>query len=129
MTERDLISPRRLVRRSDAAEYVRTAWGIPLSPKTMAKQAVVGGGPKFRKAGRVPLYDTGDLDNWARSRLSELVTSTSQLKGLREKQARKRDPHFCRGSIAGTGGEAARSPRENKPQLKQASHRVGGEAA
>ena len=80
MTERDLISPRRLLRRAAAAEYVRTTWGIPLSPRTMAKQAVVGGGPRFRKAGRIPLYDAADLDNWARSKLSGLVASTSELK-------------------------------------------------
>jgi hypothetical protein len=67
----------------------------------------VGGGPKFRKAGRVPLYDPEDLDDWARSKLSELVTSTSQLKALREKQARKCDPHLAE--------EALRGPEEKRP--------------
>jgi hypothetical protein len=79
MTDRDLIAPRRLLRRADAAEYVKKTWGIPLSPRTMAKQAVVGGGPKFRKAGRIPLYDPANLDEWARSKLSSLVASTSEL--------------------------------------------------
>jgi hypothetical protein len=70
---------RRLPRRWEAADYVKTEWGIPLSPRTMAKQAVVGGGPKFRKAGRVPLYDAPDLDEWAKSKLTDLVASTSEL--------------------------------------------------
>lgn len=68
-----------MLRRSDAARHVTDTWGIPLSPKTLAKLAVVGGGPKFRKAGRVPLYDPTNLDEWARSKLSRLVASTSEL--------------------------------------------------
>jgi hypothetical protein len=73
------LAPRRLLRRSDAARHVTDNWGIPLSPKTLAKLAVVGGGPKFRKAGRTPLYDPTNLDEWARAKLSGLVASTSEL--------------------------------------------------
>jgi hypothetical protein len=73
------IAPRRLLRRSGAAKHVEETFGIPVSPKTLAKLAVVGGGPKFRKAGRIPLYDPPDLDEWARSKLSPLVSSTSEL--------------------------------------------------
>lgn len=78
MTNADL-APCRMLRRSDAAKHVTDTWGIPLSPKTLAKLAVVGGGPKFRKAGRVPLYDPANLDEWARTKLSSLVASTSEL--------------------------------------------------
>jgi hypothetical protein len=73
------LMPRRLLRRSDAARHVTDTWGIPLSPKTLAKLAVVGGGPKFRRAGRIPLYDPSNLDDWALSKLSPLVASTSEL--------------------------------------------------
>ena len=73
------LEPRRMLRRSDAARHVTETWGIPLSPKTLAKLAVVGGGPRFRKAGRIPLYDPTNLDEWARSKLSGLVASTSEL--------------------------------------------------
>jgi hypothetical protein len=52
---------------------------MPLSPKTLAKLAVVGGGPQFRKIGRIPLYDTSDLDAWVLGKLSSPVNSTSEL--------------------------------------------------
>ena len=67
----------RYLRRSDAAFYVRSTWGMPCSPKWLAKLAVVGGGPIFRKAGRFPLYAATDLDAWAQSRISEPRRSTS----------------------------------------------------
>jgi hypothetical protein len=69
----------RLRRRSTAAEYIQSEWGIPCSPKTLAKLAVIGGGPEFRRAGRTPLYPEDDLDDWARSKLSARVRSTSEL--------------------------------------------------
>src|SRR5271163_2099985 len=50
--------------REDAARHVREKWGLPCSPKWLAKLAVVGGGPIYRKAGRTPLYAAGDLDVW-----------------------------------------------------------------
>ena len=71
------LPPQRLLRRKDAARYVQQTWGIPLSPQTMAKLAVVGGGPLFRKAGRFPLYEIVDLDTWARLKLGPKRRSTS----------------------------------------------------
>lgn len=69
----------RPLRRIEAAEHV-SANHFPCSPKTLAKYAVVGGGPKFRKAGRIPLYDVPGLDEWAGAKLSPLVSSTSELR-------------------------------------------------
>ncbi len=57
--------------REEAAEYVRTTWGLPCAKNTLAKLACVGGGPRFYKAGRTPLYAPIDLDNWAQARLSK----------------------------------------------------------
>jgi hypothetical protein len=71
--------PARRVRRKDAARYLTDVWGIPMSPKTLAKLAVIGGGPLFRKAGRIPLYEIPELDRFARAKLSPLVGSTSEL--------------------------------------------------
>ena len=68
------------LRRNEAAAYVQQTHGIPCAPKTLAKYAVFGGGPIFRKAGKTPLYMTGDLDAWAESRLSKPVRSTSELR-------------------------------------------------
>lgn len=69
----------RLLRRAEAALHIHNKWGYPCSPKTLAKYAVIGGGPRFRKAGRYPLYHPDDLDVWVNGRLSDLVTSTSAL--------------------------------------------------
>ena len=44
------------LRRVDAAQHVRETWGQSCSPKWLAKLAVVGGGPIYRKAGRTPLH-------------------------------------------------------------------------
>jgi hypothetical protein len=71
--------PSRLLRRAEAATHIHHKWGYPCSPKTLAKYAVVGGGPPFRKAGRYPLYHPGDLDRWVSGKLSVPVTSTSAL--------------------------------------------------
>ena|ERR1700761_3961984 len=71
--------PERRVRRKEAARYLTGAWGIPMSPKTLAKLAVIGGGPLFRKAGRIPLYEILELDMYARGKLSPLVGSTGEL--------------------------------------------------
>jgi hypothetical protein len=46
---------------------------------TLAKLAVVGGGPPFSKAGRQVLYEQSALDEWALSRISAPVRSTSEL--------------------------------------------------
>src|SRR5215475_8873330 len=71
----------RLLRRLRAAEYITDTYGIPCSPKTLAKLACVGGGPPFRLAGRFPLYPVSGLDEWARSKIGPLVRSTSELNG------------------------------------------------
>jgi hypothetical protein len=82
---RQLPSPERRVRRKEAARYLGDVWGIPTSPKTLAKLAVTGGGPLYRKAGRVPLYEVAALDEFARTKLSPLVASTSELGALRRR--------------------------------------------
>jgi len=69
--------PCQFLRRKAASEYLAATWGIPCSPSTLAKLAVIGGGPTFRRAGRIPLYSSGDLDTWATSKLSGPMRSTS----------------------------------------------------
>jgi hypothetical protein len=65
--------------RKAASEYLFEVWGLKRSANYLAKLAVVGGGPPFRKAGRNPLYTDDDLDDWARSLIGPLVRSTSEL--------------------------------------------------
>jgi hypothetical protein len=63
--------------RAAAAGYIRDHWGLPCSTRWLAKLAVVGGGPIYRKAGRFPIYAPDDLDRWSESRISEPRRSTS----------------------------------------------------
>lgn len=72
----------RPLRRSEAADYLFTNHGISRTPATLAKLAVTGGGPAFRKAGRFPLYAVAALDNWAASIMTPEVSSTSELGGI-----------------------------------------------
>ena len=69
---------RRPLRRNEAAKYIMDTWNIPCRPKTLAKLACIGGGPVHFLAGRFPLYDPEDLDEWCRSRLSAKRRSTSE---------------------------------------------------
>jgi hypothetical protein len=71
-----------LLRRQPTAEAL-TAAGYQTSPKTLATLATRGGGPRFRKFGRYPVYRWGDALQWAKSRLSPPVTSTSELDAAR----------------------------------------------
>ena len=69
----------RLLRRTEAAQYITAKFGIPCSPKTLAKIACISAdGPPFRLAGRFPLYPTAGLDAWAQSKIGPLVRSTSE---------------------------------------------------
>jgi hypothetical protein len=54
--------PQRYLTNDEAAEYLR------LSPRTLEKQRVIGGGPRFRKFGRRVMYAVADLDTWADQR-------------------------------------------------------------
>lgn len=67
------------LRRKSAAQYVREQWGLPCEASWLAKLAVTGGGPIFRKCGRFPIYVIKDLDDWAASRLSPPMRSTSDM--------------------------------------------------
>ncbi len=44
---------------------------LNLSPRTLEKQRVIGGGPRFRKFGRRVLYAVIDLETWANERTCE----------------------------------------------------------
>jgi hypothetical protein len=71
------VVPTRL-RRNQAAEYLRSRHGLPCAPATLAKLAVLGGGPRFHKPGaRTVLYDAAELDRWASEKLGRPRASTS----------------------------------------------------
>lgn len=47
---------------------VEAATFLRLSPRTLEKQRVLGGGPRFRKFGRRVVYALDDLATWANER-------------------------------------------------------------
>jgi hypothetical protein len=69
--------PETLLTRDQAAAAL-TAAGFPVKPKTLATKASRGGGPPFCRFGAKPLYRWGDCLEWARSRLSAPMRSTSE---------------------------------------------------
>ena len=62
------VQPQRYLTNDEAAEYLR------LSPRTLEKQRVIGGGPKFRKFGRRVMYAVSDLNAWADQRSYEATS-------------------------------------------------------
>ena len=76
--------PNALLRRRAAAAAL-TAAGYPTAAATLATLACRGGGPKFCKYGRYPVYCRRDLVIWAQSRLSAPVSSTSELDPARQR--------------------------------------------
>lgn len=53
---------RRYLTNNEAADFLK------LSPRTLEKQRVIGGGPRFRKFGRRVVYAFDDLVSWAEAR-------------------------------------------------------------
>ena len=74
------MEPHRFLRRKEASAYLQKTYGLIRAPSTLAKLAVIGGGPVFRRINRIPLYSTKDLDDWVTSKLSGPMRSTSDGK-------------------------------------------------
>jgi hypothetical protein len=72
------------VRRKQEGEYLTGKYGFG-TERTLAKLAVVGGGPEYRMAGRFPVYTLEALDNWALSKIGAPVRSTSEARASRSK--------------------------------------------
>lgn len=60
--------PARYLTNNEAAAFLR------LSPRTLEKQRVIGGGPRFRKFGRRVMYAIVDLETWADARSFEMTS-------------------------------------------------------
>jgi hypothetical protein len=58
----------RYLTNDEAAAFLR------LSPRTLEKQRVIGGGPRFRKFGRRVMYAVIDLEAWADARSFEMTS-------------------------------------------------------
>ncbi len=58
---------------------VEAAVFLRLSPRTLEKQRVIGGGPRFRKFGRRVMYALADLQTWADARSFETTFDPEYL--------------------------------------------------
>ena len=65
------------LRRKAASKYLFDEHGVVRAPSTLAKYAVIGGGPIFQLLGRDPVYTPANLDIWVASQLSRPMRSTS----------------------------------------------------
>lgn len=65
------------LRRDEASEYLRDTYNIRCAPATLAKMVSAGGGPRYHKVNRSPLYPVAELDIWARKQLGPLHSSSS----------------------------------------------------
>ena len=66
------------------ARYLTTteaATLLRLSPRTLEKARVIGGGPRFRKFGRRVLYAASDLEVWANARSFEMTSDPDYSPG------------------------------------------------
>jgi hypothetical protein len=71
------VMPNFRLRRKAASNYLRETHGLDRAPTTLAKLAVLGGGPVFWRIGRVPYYSPESLDEWVASKISAPMRSTS----------------------------------------------------
>jgi hypothetical protein len=78
MTYQQHVAQKRRLRRRDASEYLKERHGLSYTPQTLAKLAVIGGGPEMEYAGRFPLYSEDGLDEWAAAKFTPPVRSTSE---------------------------------------------------
>jgi hypothetical protein len=73
------IKPNARLSRKNTAEAL-TEHGFPTTEATLATLASRGGGPVFQKWGQRCVYRWGDAIAWAEGRLSNPISSTSQLR-------------------------------------------------
>jgi len=62
--------------RREAAEHL-TARGLRVSKNTLQKWVTTGGGPTYRRFGKLAVYLQADLDAWAEAKLSPPRSSSS----------------------------------------------------
>lgn len=68
----------RRFRRKEACDYLSDEHGVRRSPRTLAKLAVLGGGPVMIYEGRFPTYTPAALDDYAKAILSAPVHNTAE---------------------------------------------------
>ena len=74
MNESTTLHLARFLTTAEAAVLLR------LSPRTLEKQRILGGGPRFHKFGRRVLYAIEDLERWAKARTFEMTCDPGCLR-------------------------------------------------
>jgi hypothetical protein len=77
MFEHGTSSEERFLRRRQAADYLQSKYGFG-AMATLAKGAVTGDTPFYRKAGKMVLYTKASLDEWALKKIGPPQRSTSE---------------------------------------------------
>jgi hypothetical protein len=77
MFEHDTSSEEQFLRRRQAADYLQSKYGFG-AMATLAKGAVTGDTPYYRKAGKMVLYTKTSLDEWALKKIGPPQRSTSE---------------------------------------------------
>jgi hypothetical protein len=111
--------------RKQATEYLREN-GIIVGDGFLAHEAVTGEGPQFRYSGRHPLYTEPDLDAWIESRLSQPITSRSEL---RQSQPSAIVTALNDGLIEPPRGPPTRTARRHRWRKKPAPESLSEERA
>ena len=110
--ERASNMPHKLLRRKAASRYLYDVHGVVRAPSTLAKYAVIGGGPVFRRLGRDPVYTPLHLDDWVASKLTGEMRSTSDADASRDDVPKfSHRPGASLGLGQDTSRDDARQPR------------------
>lgn len=83
------LSPCVLLNRAQCAKLLNEA-GYPTSRHTLASLASRGGGPLYRKYGRIAVYRWSDALEWAEDRLGAFRNSASEGAHLNREATRAR---------------------------------------
>jgi predicted DNA-binding transcriptional regulator AlpA len=73
--------PNRYLTNTEAAAF------LTLSPMTLNKLRVIGGGPRFRKLGRRVAYKLADLEEWAARRECETTSDPTYPPSINKSRA------------------------------------------
>ncbi len=66
--------------RTEACAFLKSTFGLTVSPKTLGKYATIGGGPKYHKFGnKTVVYDEQELQQWAISRISTPISNSCEV--------------------------------------------------
>ena len=93
---------------------VQAADYVGLSPRTLEKMRVLGGGPRYRKHGRYVRYHIDDLNAWSSSRTHDSTSDGAAAMPLIVRRGRRRRPRRPRGD-APPGRSAKGNGNGHKP--------------